>query len=337
MKRTILYIVLIASLNACSQKKGNVKEQNMEITSDNIANKTVEQIKHYPSEPIYYVYAANSLCIYELLVNDLPVYQNYEYEQLATPIYINRAILKSGRQKITYRIYPAPKEFNGGSDVFDAETEFRITVCKQDLKRSGSHEELQIEELPTQEVQVGETASEKVKEFVGKGQKYYEHTFYFDATVPYEIAGWSKGRDLRNIDPDTLKQAVVRFYNLRKKMVENKDRDALARQMFLGFKEPFISEYRDAKYVKDSWNSFISKYDNPTYEFQSVEKYKMEFFSYGQMVCLRQISTDPRQREKSALWGKYKDLNNGDIRADFHRLYLFIPEGKGLEDLQMIR
>jgi len=328
-------MMLFVCCVSCSQKIENLKETKMEITSDNIAQKTIEQIKHYPSEPIYYIYAANSLCVYEILVNDLPVHQNYEYQQLGTPIYINRAILRSGRQKITYRIYPGPKDFNGGSDVFDAETSFRVTVCKQDLKVSGSHEELKIEKLPVKEVKVGESESQKEIEFVGKGQKYYEHSFYFDATVPYEIEGWSKGQDLRTIDEDVLKQEVLKFYMSRKKAVEKKDKDALAKQMFLGFKEPFISEYREAKYVKDAWNEFITTYDNPTYEFQPIENYKMELFSYGRLVCLRQISNDPRNREQSALWGKYKD-EYGTI-ADFHRLYLFIPEGKGLEDLQMIR
>lgn len=307
----------------------------MEITSDNIATKTIEQIKHYHKEPIYYLYVANSLCVYEILINDYPIHLNYKYEQLATPIYINDGILKSGRQKITYRLYPAPKEFNGGSDVFDAETTFDVKVCQQDLKRSGSHEIIKEENLPTKEIQVGELENEKEVQFVGKAQKYYEHTFYFDAEVPYENEGWSKGQDLRKINPDTLKKHVVRYYNLRKKMVENKDKDALAKQMFIGFKEQFIAEYRDAKYVKDAWQEWITTYDNPTYEFQPFENYKMELFSYGQLVCLRQISNDPRNREKSALWGKYKD-EDGTI-ADFHRLYLFIPKGKGLEDLQMIR
>jgi len=337
MKEIILALAFMASLSSCSQKKEDSKNKNnMEITSDNIVTKTIEQIKHYPQEPIYYIYVANSLCVYEVLVNDYPIHLNYEYQQLATPIYINEAILKSGRQKITYRLYPAPKEFNGGSDVFDGETTCEITVCKQDLKRSGSHEELIEDKLPTQEVQVGETGAQKVKQFIGKGQKYYEHTFYFDATVPYEIEGWSKGQDLRKINSDSLKQAVLKFYNSRKRIVENKDKDALARQMFRGFKDQFIAQYRDAKYVKDAWNEFVSTYDNPTYEFQPVENYKMEFFSYGQMVCLRQVSNDVRLREESALWGKYKD-ENGDTIADFHNLYLFIPEGKGLEDLQMIR
>jgi hypothetical protein len=337
MKKVLIYLALIASLNSCSQKKDNIKETNMDITANNIVTKITEQVKHYSKEPIYYIYAANSLCVYEILVNDLPVHQNYEYEQLATPIYINRAILKSGRQKITYRLYPAPKEFNGGSNVFDSDTQFDVTVYHQNFKRPDTDTEILVKEekLPTKKIQVGDKEFQTKEEFVAKGQKYYEYSFYFDAEVPYENEGWSNGEDLRKIDPDLLKKWVVKFYNLRKNKVENLDKDALARQTFEGLKEQFVSEYQNNDYIKDAWNEFVTTYDNPTYEFQPFENYKMEFFGDGRLVCLRQISTDVRLREQSALWGKYKD-NDGTM-ADFHRLYLYIPKGAGLEYIQTIR
>ncbi|TRX37439.1 hypothetical protein FNW52_05615 [Flavobacterium sp. ZT3R18] len=310
----------------------------MDITANNIVSKITEQVKHYPKEPIYYLYVANSLCVYEILVNDFPVHQNYKYVQMATPIYINSAILKSGRQKITYRIYPAPKEFNGGSDVFDSDTQFDVGVYQQDFKRPDVDTEVLVkkEKLPINEIQVGDKEFEKVKEFVAKGQKYYEHSFYFDAEVPCEIEGWNNGEDLTKIDPILLKEWVVKFYNLRKKTVENKDKDALARQVFQALKEQFIAEYQDKTYIKEAWDEFIVAYDNPTYKLEPFENYKMEFFGDGKLVCLRQISTDPRYKEKSALFGKYKD-GDGNTRADFHNLYLYIPKGEGLEYIQMMR
>ncbi|TRX37438.1 hypothetical protein FNW52_05610 [Flavobacterium sp. ZT3R18] len=338
MKKYFIYSMFFVCCVSCSQNKEQIKDTNMGITANNIVAKTVQQVQHYPKEPIYYLYVANSLCVYEILVNDLPVHQNYKYEQLATPIYINRAILKSGRQKITYRLYPAPKEFNGGSDVFDSDTQFDVTVYQQDFKRPDADTEVLVKEekLPIKKIQVGDKESQTKEEFVAKGQKYYEYSFYFDAEVPYENEGWSNGEDLRKIDQDLLKQWVVKFYNLRKKTVEENNKDALARQVFEGLKEQFVSEYQERDYIKDAWNEFITKYDNPTYQLQPFENYKMEFFGDGRLVCLRQISNDARYREKSALFGKYKD-ENGNTRADFHRLYLYLPKGEGLEYIQMIR
>jgi hypothetical protein len=110
----------------------------------------------------------------------------------------------------------------------------------------------------------------------------------------------------------------------------------LARQVFQALKEQFIAEYQDKTYIKEAWNEFIVAYDNPTYELEPFENYKMVFFGDGRLVCLRQTNTEVRVREKSALWGKYKDAN-GNTRADFHNLYLYIPKGKGLEYIQMIR
>jgi hypothetical protein len=184
-----MYSLLFVCFVSCSQKKDNIKGTNMDISANNIVAKITEHVKHYSKEPIDYLYAANSLCVYEILVNDYPIHQNFKYEQLATPIYINEAILKSGRQKITYRIYPAPKEFNGGSDVFDSDTQFDVGVYQQDFKRPDTDTEVLVKEekLPIKEIQVGDKEFEKVKEFVAKGQKYYEHSFYFDAEVPYKM------------------------------------------------------------------------------------------------------------------------------------------------------
>lgn len=63
MKKAIVYLAFMTSLSSCSQKKENLKEQNMEITSGNIASKTIEQIKHYPSEPIYYYTLLILVCL----------------------------------------------------------------------------------------------------------------------------------------------------------------------------------------------------------------------------------------------------------------------------------
>ena len=81
MKKTILCLALIASLNSCSQKKEQLTDIKMDINANNIVDKVTEQVKHYPKEPIYYLYASNSLCVYEILINDLPVHQNYKYQQ----------------------------------------------------------------------------------------------------------------------------------------------------------------------------------------------------------------------------------------------------------------
>ena len=87
MKNKILTLFIVFfSLTACSQEnKPTNTPNNMEITANNIVEKIASQVKHYPQEPYYYIYIENSFCIYEILVNDVPVVKNFEYGEYATP------------------------------------------------------------------------------------------------------------------------------------------------------------------------------------------------------------------------------------------------------------
>ncbi|PKH49673.1 hypothetical protein CXF68_02730 [Tenacibaculum sp. Bg11-29] len=55
---------------------------------------------------MYYVRINQLNCIYEVLVNDKLVDKNYSLAQYASATKINSAILKSGTQTVTYRLYP---------------------------------------------------------------------------------------------------------------------------------------------------------------------------------------------------------------------------------------
>ena len=74
MKKAIIYLTLIASIIACSQKK---EKPMSDITANNIVEKITNQVKHYPKEPFYYFYVGNSLCTYEILVNDFPIQKSF--------------------------------------------------------------------------------------------------------------------------------------------------------------------------------------------------------------------------------------------------------------------
>ena len=98
MKKLIIYITLITSLMACKKENTNYKNTvmtNNKLTKDNYVATMLKEIKHYPKEPFYYFHVGNSLCVYEILVNDLPIRNSFKYEQLATPILILVGILYS--------------------------------------------------------------------------------------------------------------------------------------------------------------------------------------------------------------------------------------------------
>ena len=102
MKKLLLIASLFISLISCSQES-KPKTMNIEITANTIVEKISKEVKHYPKEPVYQLYVNNSLCLYEVLVNDYPVGKMFEYEQEATPYEINDAILKSGKHILRYR------------------------------------------------------------------------------------------------------------------------------------------------------------------------------------------------------------------------------------------
>ena len=59
------------------------------ITATNFKEKILENVKHYPKEPIYYMRLGKANCVIEVLVNDYLVYRNYELSNEVTPIEIN--------------------------------------------------------------------------------------------------------------------------------------------------------------------------------------------------------------------------------------------------------
>ena len=337
MKNVILFFVSVVSFWTCSEKKVTIVDQNGEITSSNIVEKINEQVKHYPKEPVYHVYVKNSLCVYELLVNDYPVAKMFNYGQMMTPFTINNAILKSGKQKITLRLYPAPAEYSRSGDVLSPNTSCKLEIEYIDNqnpnKQSSSVAEFK---LPTKIRMAGEHNDMAIPEFEGAGKKYYEITYEFYATVPYVIDGWKKGQDLTKLDQKKLEKEVVKVNLNRKKEVEEKLINKIAASAYLPFKEQMVSEYETKEYITKSWKEYIEVYSNSTYKIQPLKDYKIVFFGNNKMVCLRQISNDIRLKEQSGLWGTYK--LNGTTYSDFHYLYLYLPEGKKLEDgLEVIR
>lgn len=336
MKNLILITGLLISLLGCFQEK---KQENMnaEITADNIIEKISKQVKHYSREPVYQVYVNNSLCLYELLINDLPVGKTFKYEQRATPFHINFSILKSGKQRITLRLYPAPAEYNSGKETFSPNTKCSLLVrCFDNKNKKADGVEVAQFSLPTETRMAGERNDVEIKEFEGEGKKYYEATFYFDASVPYENEGWSNGQDLTKLDQKLLEKEVIEIYDLRKKIVEQKDFNMIAKQIYLPLKEQYISEYQTKDYIQKAWEEYVLIYENNSYKFQPFKEYNIQFFGNKKIICLRQLSQDNRLREKSALWGLYKE--DDYTMADFHNLYLYLPQGKKLEDgLEVIR
>lgn len=344
MKTKIIAVLIgLLSLTACSQQtKTELKNPDMtnnKLNSDNYVETMLKEIKHYPQEPYYYIYIENSLCIYEVLVNDVPMVKNYEYGEYATPFYINDAILKSGVQKITYRLYPAPAEYNGeNGDKFSKNTSFAIEVFVNDKAKKlplGEEKLIKRENAARNTVMLGKDKDIKEEWFVAEGKDYYEASFTFDAQVPYEIEGWSKGQDLRKFDQKELQNAVVNFYKKQWNIYNAKDKDAMFSYLYKKERGVRQSHYYNKERLEKVLKEYLEPFSIKTYKPEPLENYKMVFYGDGKIVALEQTSMDVRLRGEGALWGL---SNDEDENAYFHYRYLYLPEGKKLEDgLEVIR
>lgn len=337
----ILYTVTMSIISCSQTEKNKQTETKMAypiLTTENYIPTMLKEIKHYPKEPVYQVYVRNSLCLYEVLVNDYPIAKLFNYGQEMTPYNINNGILKSGKQKITLRLYPAPEEYSRSGNVLSPNVSCNLEIEYVD-KKDPEYASVAVKEfkLPTKIKMAGEHNDMAIPEFEGAGKEYYEITYEFDATVPYENVGWTKGQDLTKLDRKKLEETTLNFYQNQWNLYKNKEKDKVFSFLFQKEKETTQASYDDEQSLLDTKNSYLKPFTIGSYALEQIKDYDFKIFGNGKLITLQQKSLDPRLRSNSALWGKYKN-EKGSTIANFRNYYLYLPEGKKLEDgLEVIR
>ncbi|WP_313375468.1 hypothetical protein [Chishuiella sp.] len=319
-------------LVCCGQNKEEIKNMNPDkITLDNYKEKMLNEIKHYPEEPIYYIYVHNSLCLYEMLVNDFPIEKRFKYSTSGTPFYINRAILKSGKQKLTFRIYPAPKEYNKGSDVLSqfAKLSFEILVNDNVTGLEIDNEKIILQGEAPQIKAKGYSGGQY---FAGMGKKYYEYSVEFEAKVPYELESWTAGEDLRKFDPKKLEEKALQIYDVYRNNLTTDKLENILQMQFDNNIRDFITEYETEERVNKMYEEVIEGARRKK-DWQDFG-HKMVFYGDGRILSLIQSNEeDVRLRGRSSLFYLY----NNDKNAFSTHLYLYIPRGGTIDDLQVLR
>jgi hypothetical protein len=349
MKTQIIYILLLSiALTACGQKQQiqnnndiSIKMNNQLITADSIEEKVFEKVKRFPKEPKYFIRPAQSNCLYEILVNDKLIVDEYGIEQFATPIDISLGILRSGIQTVTVRLYPlgdAIKDAYGEGETVKTllpKTQINIQVVKYDAFNIDSSLDAE------KEVITHSAPTDKEGKFKGAGLPYYEYTFTFEAEVPYNLEGWSKAQDLTQFDKEELKAQVVNYYKEIQKIYESKDKDALARLIYGNYIIHAQTKYWTKEDIAEAWEETIEKLTWDIIEYGNQGEYKdydMQFYGFGKLVALKHPSLEPvdsRLRGRSGFWFKYND-DEGDISVRFIWYNLYLPEGEPLENLRVI-
>ncbi|MBF7092009.1 hypothetical protein IUY40_10710 [Flavobacterium sp. ALJ2] len=330
MKKSFLTLMLATLFVACGQEKKpiNTKIMNIqypEINANNFEQKLVESVKRYEKEPLYYMRINKSNCVVEVLVNDYPIHRDYELSNYATPLEINHVILKSGEQTLTYRLYPVgdliKEEYGEGDTVMTLtdNTAIAISIIKMD---NGSEKTLEDEEVVIKHTSLTDAKGR----FIASGKPYYEFTFTFNAQVPYANEGWSKGQDLSKLDQKLLEAKAVAFYKEYGKIYETKDANLQAKLNFGKEKRTAIALYRKLSDIDELWKEYLSDLNESNIKVLPVGNYKIVFFGDKRIIFLLSNSLKLGSRGYSAL------TIDSDESTLMPGIYLYLPEGKKLED-----
>jgi hypothetical protein len=325
-KIIVLFFTTIICITACSQQSENNKNSNLTkdhemidtlITSKNFVEKVAQKVKHYEREPIWFYYVVNR-SHYEIYTNDLPTQKYYGEGGLANRIEFNKSILKTGKQKIRIRIFP-----EDGNAELSFYFRVKIGYYLKDKPRYDDH-------IITKEIEFQKSHFKKI------GENVYETIYEFEAEVPYENKGWSEGQDLRKFDPKELEKAVLAYLQVLKKNMKEKDFDKYFKKIYISESEYAQSQFSNRELVEEIYYEYLALFDEGKFKIQPIENYKMVIYGEGKLVTLEQTSLDKLLRGGSAFWGKFYE--GKAVYNDFLEYYLYLPQGKSLEDgLEIIR
>ncbi|WP_157821835.1 hypothetical protein [Tenacibaculum sp. Bg11-29] len=304
------------------------------LTKEELIDSIAKQVKHYPKDPMYYLRINQLNCIYEVLVNDEVVDENYSLAQYASATEINKAILKPGTQTVTYMLYPIgdliKEEYGEGKTITTLldNTEISIDVIR--VNDVNTYESItEDEKLVLKHHSKKNTDTGK---FAGTGLPYYEYSFTFEAKVPYEIEGSVNAIDLRKLDQEKLESAVVYQYKKVQKLYKAKDVASLLDMEYYNFVRLAVTEYRDKQYIKEMVDQIYVPILIEDKNFQPLKNYKVSYQGNGRIINLEHPiftlddSIDKRLYGKPAFWFLFK--KNNKTRVMFRSILLSIPEDK---------
>ncbi|KEY18990.1 hypothetical protein [Kaistella antarctica] len=304
-------------LTACSQEKKETMKTSRDIYS------LYKEIKKYNEEPMYKLILTSSECSFYVLVNDIPLYKFFGQSGGvgATSLPMNWNIEKSGKQKITIKMYP---KYNADTKEVDKNLGVNAGV-KFSIEKEINQEDETILEFNT-----------PFKDFDGKGgggflypeRTYYEETIFVDLAVPFEISTLNDAQKLYTDNSEKLKQLekeAVSKYNQIRDIYMTGTKDELASINYGKEKRIAQQLYYNKEEIKNGWDNdyqFRTDSNLEFFDLKPVENYKMTFYAEGKLVCLEKINN-----KKSALWGGFKRKDKDVGTTTYIIVYLYRPNG----------
>lgn len=335
MKKIFLTIILGISLFACSQENKHsntsiiktetkmnfdqyIPTEAKNITEANFVEKVSSQIKQYDKEPIYYFRINKQNCLIEVSINDVKDYDDYELSNVLTPIKIGH-ILKTGLQTVTVKMFPVGDLINkdlglenqAPATKLSDKAKVDISVVMMDNK---SKKSLDDEKVITTQASPKDIA----------GKQHYEFSFTFNADVPYEFEGWTKGQDLRKLDKELVEKKALEFYKMIGAVYNTKDIATMLKLEYLFTCRVKQSFYRNKADIEGTLEQYVKDVKNSGYKMKISENYTVNYQGNGKLLRLTNNSLDPDYRGGGALC-----LEN-DEGYYYPGITLYLPEGRDL-------
>ena len=326
MKHWFLWVFVLVAIQSCSQP--TPVNQNPNITADNLVEEIAKQVKNYPSEKIYGIEYSNNDCFFDIFVDGLKVYTNFNRAEAGNSgTEINHLLFHSGTHSVTYKLFPIYhlEEYgitkNTLTDYSDLILNLYFYDLKSDVSREVTYPEHQVPKVKV--TSQGDT----IYKFAGTGKTYYEGSFEVEVDLPYQLQPpFATAQDLRKMDQKLLMTKLLAKYKEVWQIYKNRELDNIARIEFDNLKNLFVSTYADIETIRENWNAYYEIYKKAPLEMQPIANYKLEFFADGKLVALMLDTKDNNLRGNTALWAKIE--YEGDIHPLFFNSYFYIPQGE---------
>lgn len=309
MKTIIISLLTLCTLQSCAQ---NEAKTNTSVTD------LYKEVQFKEQKITYRAGIEVAACNFQLLINDVPVAQNFGSVQgtFNTSSPINSVLLKGGKQSFKLILYPGFQDSKQLS-VLSENVKARITI--EALKYEGSG----VKTITSPYAIIEVPSAAQPFTFAGKFTAVYEGTFTAD--LPYELTGWSKSQDLRKENPEALLKQVLATYKQFSSSITNKDEKGLEAMVYNKEKNYAQMMFLDQQATAHQWESYKRNFTDEGLEMLPVERYQLKFYGEGRLVILER--TDVANFGEPALRARYKEQGRNMINAFF--LYLHKSEGSG--------
>ena len=264
---------------------------------------------------------------YEAYINDILVEKNNETAMHNTLINCNQAVSKSGKYNFKIKVFPEPEEAKKGG--IQPET---LQFLKVGLSR--------YEKIPEGEGAMSDTY-EMLQSYpivkISSPVPFYLVEGEFSVDLPYNLEGWSKGRDLKKVDKDVLQEKVIAYYEMVWHLLNNGEGEKYLALWKTADTETATFNYSKAYYFSAINSKAAQEIKERKGKMAPLEDYAMQIYGHGKIVTLERISHTKEMNGKPFdIQGKSPLIRNGKARGiSIYPIKLYWP--KGSDDLVIIR